>query len=116
MEVRNRVYVPSMKSKFEVSLGSLKCEVRMLKWEVGKSGSREVGSRKSEVESRKSEVGSRKSEVGSRKSEVGSRKSSAASPSSVFVRERACVYTRSKTGTGKCEGCFRFQLTSILVA
>ena len=75
MEVRNRVYVPSMKSKFEVSLGSLKCEVRMLKWEVGKSGSREVGSRKSEVESRKSEVGSRKSEVGSRKSEVGSRKS-----------------------------------------
>ena len=76
MEVRNKVYVSNMKSKFEVSLGSLKCEARMLKWEVGKSGSREVGSRKSEV--RKSEVGSRKSksevEVGSRKSEVGSRK------------------------------------------
>ena len=49
MEVRNRVYVSSVKSKFEVSLGSLKCEVRTLKWEVGKSGSREVGSRKSEV-------------------------------------------------------------------
>ena len=77
MEVRNRVYVSNMKSKFEVSLGSLKCEARMLKWEVGKSGGRksEVGSRKSEVGSRKSEVGSRKSEVGSRKSEVGSRKS-----------------------------------------
>ena len=27
----------SMKSKLEVSLGSLKGEVRMLKWEVGKS-------------------------------------------------------------------------------
>ena len=65
MEVRNRVYVSNMKSKVEVSLGSLKCEARMLKWEVGKSGSREVGSRKSEVGSRKSEVGSRKSEVGS---------------------------------------------------
>ena len=51
-----------MKSKFEVSLGSLKCEARMLKWEVGKSGSR------------KSEVGSRKSEVGSRKSLLGFRK------------------------------------------
>ena len=46
----------SMKSKFEVLLGSLKCEVRMLKWEVGK------------WEVRKSEVG--KSEVGSRKTEV----------------------------------------------
>ena len=68
MEVQNRVYVSNMKSKFEVSLGSLKCEARMLKWEVRKSGSREVG--KSEVGSRKSEVGSRKSEVGSRKSEV----------------------------------------------
>ncbi len=73
MEVRNRVYVSSMKSKFEVSLGSLKCEVRMLRWEVGKSGSREVG--KSEVGSPKSEVRSPKSEVRSPKSEVRSPKS-----------------------------------------
>ena len=51
----------SMKSKFEVSLGRLKCEVRMLKWDVGK------------WEVWKWEVG--KSEVGSRKTEVGSRKS-----------------------------------------
>ena len=30
--------------------------------------------------------------------------------------ERDSVYTRPKTETGKCESCFRFQLTSIIVA
>ena len=76
-----------MKSEFEVSLGSLKCEARMLKWEVGKSGSRGVGESGSRGVG---ESGSRGvGESGSRGvGESGSRgvgESEVESPSSAFV-------------------------------